>query len=492
MKKFLLTILAVFVIVSLTSSGCSKKGDEPKENNQEEKPKTEETTDTATQNLNRAITLADAAFENYFEGSAMEMSRYYNPYTEEKSSEKGSIWMYTSAIEATVAVMEALELQLKNGDKTLYDRKYSHFNTILSKLYEGAKYYRGSYSLTSFTGTSNWSPYAVNRSNSPETADVTGVLNVYDDQMWLVREFIGAYKVTGESKYLKEAEYLTSYILDGWDCTLKDGKERGGIPWGPGYYSKHACSNGPMISPLVWLAEIYSGKSDKITYKYIDSDGKTRKSEEKDKSEYYLMFAKKIYDWSKENLMYTSGNEQGLYIDNLNGPTIGSTIQYEEVDGTTYRKPADLNDHNGPAYSYNAGTMISGAADLYRITSESEYLTDMKALSDKSFSYFAKKGTVKTGLYTYDITGFNNWFNGVLLRGFIDANTYYSGANEAVESFQNNLDYAWTNYLYKDMLPSSLLAGWKVERSKNNIEGMFTFAFASEYAILSQRLIKNK
>ncbi len=34
--------------------------------------------------------------------------------------------------------------------------------------------------------------------------------------------------------------------------------------------------------------------------------------------------------------------------------------------------------------------MISGAAALYKATSDAKYLTEMKSLCDKSFPYFAK------------------------------------------------------------------------------------------------------
>ncbi len=489
MKKALSSLL-LLAAMSVFCQACGKNPDNPSGEGENPGPVI---TDPATRNVSRAIELTDAALQNYFTGASMEMSRYYNPYTKEKSSEKGSIWMYTSAIEATVAIMEVLVLQKENGNTELYGKYFAHFRSILDKLFDGMQYYKGNYSLTSFTQTASWNPYAVDRASSPGTANVTGVHNVYDDQMWLVRELIGAWRVTGEAKYLSEAEYLAAYVIDGWDCTVKNGKERGGIPWGPGYYSKHACSNGPMISPLVWLSEIYSGKADETTRRWIDlEDGHTRKSESMKKSEYYLLYAQKIYDWSKANLQYTSGDEAGLYIDNLNSPSIGGTIQYETVDGQNYRRPADLRSKNGPAISYNAGTMLSGAADLYRVTKASGLLDDMKALSDKSFSYFAKEGSVREGYYTYAITGFNNWFNGVLLRGFVDVNPFYAGSDTAVESFQKNLDFAWSNFLYEHMLPSSLLGGWSLDRSKCRVEGMFTLSFAAQYAVLAKRLIENK
>src|SRR5690606_39526770 len=112
-----------------------------------------------------------------------------------------------------------------------------------------------------------WSVYAVDRVDQKGQANVTGVLNVYDDQMWLIRELLDSYKLTGKIEYLEKAEYLTAYVLDGWDVTRdSNGQENGGIPWGPGYTTKHACSNGPLISPLVWLHEIYKDQADKIEH----------------------------------------------------------------------------------------------------------------------------------------------------------------------------------------------------------------------------------
>lgn len=477
MRRFLNTIL----MVSVMSLFCLNCGGESG-GSENQKPQ-EETTDIATRDLSRAITLADAAFDNYFESSGMVMSRYYNPYTGAKSSETGSIWMYTSALEATVAIMEALQLQKEKGDSDLYSRKFEHFRTLLGKLYDGAQYYKGKLTLTSYTQTASWQPYAVNRSSSPGTADVSGVLNVYDDQMWLVREFIGAYKVTGEQKYLDEAEALAEYVIDGWDTTLDEsGQENGGITWGPGYVTKHSCSNGPMVSPLVWLSELYEGKNDDITFGIVSPDN-TRGEKTMKKTDCYLEYAVKIYQWQKSNLLAP----EGVYDDLMGGyRTGGGKVEYETVDGVTYRKNTALYDREGPAYSYNSGTMLSGASDLYRVTKSETYLSDLSSLSDKSFACFAKIGTVKEGLYTYDITGFRNWFNDVLMRGYLAALPFHSAASTAIGSFQDNLDYAWDNHLFKNMLPSSLLGGWNIDRSKNNIEGMFTFAFASEYAALAK------
>ena len=99
-------------------------------------------------------------------------------------------------------------------------------------------------------------------------------------------------------------------------------------------------------------------------------------------------------------------------------------------------------------------------------------------------------GQQKAGYYSYAIDGFNNWFNGVLLRGYVDAFPFDGAASAPIDSFQKNLDYAWDNYLNENMLPPSLLVGWNTDRSRNNVEGMFVFAFAAEYAVMSRYLNK--
>lgn len=435
------------------------------------------------QNLRRAIELTDNAVAAHFTGDGMAMARYYNPYTNIRSEEKGSIWMYTSAIEAVNAILHALEAQKERGNATLYNEHFNRYTELLDRLYENADYYMGTFELTSYTQTREWSVYGVNRGGAKGSAQVEGVQNVYDDQMWLVREFIEAYKATDNAEYLAKAEYLTEYVLDGWDCTRDaNGMERGGITWGPGYVTKHACSNGPIVSPLVWLHELYKDKNDEITYSYIDAaDKQTRVTTSIKKSDYYLDFAKRIYAWQKSQLL----RGDGVY-DDMRGGCAPGNPQTEIVNGTIYRKGISCQDRVGPAITYNSGSMLSGGADLYRVTGDNIYLDDISKLSDASFQYFAKLGQTKDGYYTYDISGFRNWFNGVLMRGYVDVYEADGTVADYISSFQKNLDYAYDNFLYKGFLPTNLLVGWNRDNGKNNTEGMFNFAFAAEYAVLSQ------
>lgn len=453
-------------------------------------------TDYALRNLERSMQIADAAFDHYFDQSGMAMSRFYNPYTQQKSSELGSVWMYTSSIEAVNSILSALEAS-KSRYPDLYAANHDRYVTLLDRLYDCLDYYKGTYTLVSFTQTRQWSVYAVNRAQTAGAADCAGVLNVYDDQMWLIRELIDSYELTGNAEYLEKAEYLTGYVLDGWDPHRDaSGNEIGGIPWGPGYSTKHSCSNGPMVYPLVKLHHLYKGKNDQITYRYIDSYNR-RQEKTVAKADYYLDFARKVYEYQYTNLL----REDGVYADMMGGWSIPDNvpgelrgaegIYYEIVDGVKYKASTSLSRAEGEAYSYNSGTMLSGAAGLYEATGDVRYYSELKALADKSFAYFADLDATVVGYYTYQLGGFRIWFDCVLLRGYSDAYQAYSNTALPIDSFQQNLDYGYDNFLYNGMLPSNLLLGWAVDKSKNNIEAMFEFAFATEYAVLSRYISVN-
>ncbi|MFV0591740.1 MAG: glycoside hydrolase family 76 protein [Draconibacterium sp.] len=446
--------------------------------------------DVSEQNLVRSMELFDTAIEAYFTGDEMALARYYNPFTGIRSKEKGSIWMYTSAIEAVNAILHGLKAQKEAGNAAIYNKNFQRYTGVLQRLYDNADYYLGTFELISYTQTKEWSVYGVNRGFAKGKAKVKGIENVYDDQMWLVRELLEAYKLTGNTQYLTKAEYLTEYVLDGWDCTFNAGGwEHGGITWGPGYVSKHSCSNGPMVSPLVWLYELYKGKDDAITHRYIDPEDKqTRKTKQVNKADYYLEFAQKIYDWQKKYLL----RPDGVY-DDMMGGCSPRRPETEIVKGETYRKGISCRDRVGPAITYNSGTMLSGAADLFRVTNDKAYLNDAKHLSKASFGYFAKSDATKSGFYTYNISGFRNWFNGVLMRAYVEVYPEYKRVDEYIESFQKNLDYGYDKHLHKGILPTNLLEGWNTDHSENNTEAMFSFAFAAEYAVLSKyQLEKNK
>lgn len=483
-----LTILALFGILNLNNTSTSSVAVFKPEVSSEN-ILFKDSQELAKQNIQRAMDLVDLSIQHYFDRDSFEMSRFYNPFTSKKSAEKASVWMYSAAIESVNAILLALDEAKLKGHSEIYQKNYKRYVQLLDKLYTEADYYLGTFELTSFTQTRSWSVYAVDRVKEKGKANVTGVLNVYDDQMWLIRELLSSYKLTGKNAYLDKAEYLTAYVLDGWDVTLdEDGKENGGIPWGPGYTTKHACSNGPLISSLVWLHEVYTTKSVKIDRAYIDiHDKKSRLSKKVSKADYYLSFAKDIYDWQKRNLL----NEDGVYTDMMGGCLPNCDIRYEEVGGVRYRANTQLTKAVGKPYSYNSGTMLSGAVDLYRVTKQDSYAKDAKSLGDNSFKYFAQLGKDLPDYYTYESRGFDNWFNGILLRGYHDLTRMDDAAKNYLQSFQRNLDYGYEHFNQMGFLPTNLLKGWGKEKDSQGVEGMFMFTFAAQYAILAEHLLND-
>ncbi len=447
------------------------------------------------QAMTRTMTMLDIAVSKYFYGSGWLCYFWYNPVAQTRSTSPVSVWEYISSIEAVNSVLNGLKAYKDFGNNMFYDAYFTKYVTLLDNLYEGARYYRGPFSVTSYTRNkadenARWMVYAVNR-GSYDTANTAGDSNkgnVYDDMMWLLREMLNSYRTIGDTKYLEAGEYLAQYCLDGWDCTLDStGAEYGGITWGPGYSSTHACSNGPIVSPLVWLYEVYKNKDDKTLRYYIDpADKATRKTEEVKKSDYYLDFAKRVYAYHHRMYMGSGGR--------YNDMRGGGSIRYVAVNAVEYRSSnftglASANASSGTQHSYNQGTMLSGAADLYRVTSDAQYVTNAKALNTASGTYFPQT-SLGNGRYSFRNSGSARWFDWILMRGFVDMYPYDNSVSTYLGYYKSNLDYAYTNYLQGGLFPQTVWTnGWNTgdaANSANRVDAQNIFSYLSEYGAIAR------
>jgi len=443
----------------------------------------------AVQNLQRAMLILDATMERSFRGS--DTNKYMVDVCDTENNEvsgPSDVWPYTAAIEAHCSVLEALNT-LKYVAPDLYNASFDKYVNQLDILIDNLSYYKGSYILYSYASRRTWNVYAVPRAGQRNMANVTGdnlKFNVYDDQMWIARELIRAYKLTGKENYLKEATHLTDYVIDGWDCWRdSNGVEYGGITWGPGYNSKHACSNGPIIQPLVWLHDIYASAEEIADYTYYYRDSNNELATEKVKrSDLYLDFAKKIYAWQKKHLLNES---TGVYWDMLGAD---GTLQYVGSGLQKRRAHVDNGTHTGNAYTYNTGTMLAGAVELLHSTNDSEYSDDISSLLIKSYQNFARPKRIDGTTYREwptdadALQGFNAWFDNVLMRAFVDVDitNLSSYSSRSLESYQSNLDYAFEHFNRHNMLPINLLGGWG---DSSKTKGFHQVSFAAEYAMLS-------
>ncbi len=164
----------------------------------------------------------------------------------------------------------------------------------------------------------------------------------YDDENWFVLTLLNAYDVTGEKKYLDQAEYVYSDILENaWDNTCC-GETKGGLWWNKAMTQKATAANaGAVISGLQLFR-------------------RTKKKEYRD-------FATKVYDFWWENM----------------------------VDKTTYQV-CDHIDTEGKKvwwrFTYNEGLMIGASLEMYKVHEHISYLTNARNIAD----FMVKNETVAT------------------------------------------------------------------------------------------------
>ncbi|MDB5328205.1 MAG: putative glycosyl hydrolase [Phycisphaerales bacterium] len=158
----------------------------------------------------------------------------------------------------------------------------------------------------------------------------------YDDNAWLVLDFLEGYELTGDKTLLKRARDTMKFILSG-----EDDKLGGGIYWHEQRKeSKHTCINAPAAVCALRLYQITGEKS-------------------------YLAIGQRLYDWTKAKLQDPA---DGLYADNvkLNG----------KVDNTKF--------------SYNSALMIRAACLLFDVTSDKAYLTEATRVATASEAKWCK------------------------------------------------------------------------------------------------------
>ncbi len=386
----------------------------------------------AARNAERANVLGSVIEDYYISGRGdnIKFAMYLNT-NNLSTSNTASVWHITSAL----TMMSKLWAIDAGGQGAGYASLHAQTLSAMD-------YYKGTAYIANYNSNAEQTMYAVNRANSKGTASLADIAAVYDDQMWIVRELVYCYQLTGVEDYLTQALDLTQVCLDAWD-TSDDGKggEVGGIDWGPGYSSKHTCSNAPLIKPLVEIYEIFA-------------------AEGRENAQYYLDWAIKIYDWTNEHLRLTS---------NLYGDLVRP--QGRELVGSGRSKhwvsTGPLGSLDSTTYSYNTGAMISGAAVLYRATGDTSYLKDAKDSAKKAFTTFTittKINNENCRQYTAfpnQIYRSNTWFNLILLEGFIDLFPYDTRCATYLAAYQDSLDYAYENYKTEEgLMPRDLYNGW--------------------------------
>jgi len=224
----------------------------------------------------------------------------------------------------------------------------------------------------------------------------------YDDMEWMALACLRAYVVTNDSHFKDVTDVLWADIKNGWSSDLG-----GGIWWRKDDPSKNTPSNMPAAILAARLYKIGGNSTD-------------------------LQWAKKIYDWERATL-------------------------YDPVTGLVY----DNIDKNGLKntdwkFTYNQGTFLGAALELYENTGSSAYLSDALQAADFTLNsgFLTSNGILK------DEGGSDGGlFKGIFVRYFtrliVDATFDPSKKSDYVNFLRANGESLWS----KGMNKSNLLFG---------------------------------
>lgn len=184
--------------------------------------------------------------------------------------------------------------------------------------------------------------------------------NFYDDMEWMALACLRAYAATSDAKYKTLAESLWSTIKGGW--TTVNG---GGIMWEKNSpSSKNACSNGPAMILAARLYKLNNNPDD-------------------------LDWAKKIYTWQRANLV-------------------------EAARGIVWDGYGNFNE--GMVLTYNQGTWLGGALELYTITGDEQMRKDAIRTANYIMNDAVKFSP--NGVLKGENTGDGGLFKGIFIRYF--------------------------------------------------------------------------
>lgn len=208
-----------------------------------------------------------------------------------------------------------------------------------------------------------------------------------DDMEWICLTMIRLYESTNDTRYMETAQLLWDKIKAQWND-----QAGGGIAWKQSQpWSKNACSNGPAGIIAARMYQLNGNKKEDLDW------------------------AQKIHNWQSETLL---DKQTGAVYDNINANTEVVTKWL---------------------FTYNQGTYMGMAHELYKITGEAQYLDDackaadycIQNLIDKENNILKDEGTKDGGL-----------FKGIFIRYFVklilEENLQKANRGRYLNFFNNN------------------------------------------------------
>jgi predicted alpha-1,6-mannanase (GH76 family) len=168
----------------------------------------------------------------------------------------------------------------------------------------------------------------------------------YDDEGWWALAWIRAYDLTGDQKYLNQAETILGDMMSGWDATCSGGT----------YWAKdHKGPNGQSPYKNAIANELYLAVSAGLALRLQ----KANPSQPPPQVEIYTQLAMQEWRWFSTIGLINSAN---LINDGLD--------------------TSCLNDLSQPVYSYNQGVILGGLCDLSELTRDQTFISAAENIAD--------------------------------------------------------------------------------------------------------------
>ena len=223
----------------------------------------------------------------------------------------------------------------------------------------------------------------------------------YDDMEWMALACLRAFVATGDVQYKDITMLLWSDIKNGWSMDLG-----GGIWWRKDNQSKNTPANLPASILASRLYKQFNDPAD-------------------------LDWAKKIFEWQK-SVLYEPAT--GLVYDN---------IGINGTKNTTWK------------FTYNQGTFIGAALELYSITNTSSYMDDATKAADYTL-LSGQLTDVANSILKDEGGGDGGLFKGVFVRYFtrliIDGNLSSSKKTQYINFLKTNAQKLWSTGTNKSQI----------------------------------------
>ena len=301
--------------------------------------------------------------ENYPQDVAAEAT-YLAEGADNKVNKYSYLWPYSGTLSMMSALYEA------TGDDSILE-------FIDNEVIAGLKMYHDT----------SREPYGY---SSYITADKSD--RFYDDNIWLVIDFVDLYNLTKKQHYLDLALDIWNFVLSGRDTVLGDG-----IYWCEQKKdTKNTCSNAPAA---VAALKLHKATGDK---KYFDQ-------------------GENLYTW----VLYSLRDKDNLYFDNVS------------VTGKFDRRK----------FTYNSGQMIEAGVLMYEATGDKKYYDEAQQTAAACVETWVKKYVNDKEEEIYIVESGDVWFDAVMMRGFL-ALWRVNQTDMLLEVYHDTLNYAW--YMGRD------------------------------------------